>query len=167
MKKFGFLLSIFLVLALAAGCAGANDEDQKAENENGEVQEEKDGVREINKEIANDEIIQATLVDIKKVEDEIFGNSIEVKFEVVNKTDKTIEVQARQVSADGKMVDESALSMSQEIAPGKSADAVLTIMEFEGTALPKMEENFEMVLHVFSWDDMDFEKNYPVKVEFK
>lgn len=166
MKKYRFLLSIFLVLALAAGCGGTTDDADDKKSENGVVQEEKEGIRKINQEIANDEVIQATLVDIKKVEDEVFGNSIEVKFEVVNKTDKTIEVQARQVSADGKMIDESMLSMSQEIAPGKTADAVLTIMEFEGTELPKMEDNFEMILHVFSWDDMEFEHDYPVKVEF-
>ena len=39
-------------------------------------------------------------------------------------------------------------------------------MEFEDTSLPKMEENIEFILHVFSWDDYDYEMDYPVKVEF-
>ncbi|MBM7598933.1 hypothetical protein JOC34_001290 [Virgibacillus halotolerans] len=30
-----------------------------------------------------------------------------------------------------------------------------------------MEEELEMKLHIFSWDDMEFEEDYDVKVEFK
>lgn len=69
-------------------------------------------------------------------------------------------------AVEKKMVDESMRSMSQEIAGGQVADAVLTIQSLEGKELPSMEENFEMLLHVFSWDDMDFEEDHEVKVEF-
>lgn len=62
-------------------------------------------------------------------------------------------------------VDEPMLHMSQEVVAGKKADAVLEIENFDGD-LPDMEEELKMKLHVFSWDDMDFDEDYEVKVEF-
>ena len=70
------------------------------------------------------------------------------------------------VSADNKMVDDMLYSMSTEVSPGKLADCVLKIEEYEGYTFPKLEENLEMKLHIFSWDDYDFELDYPVNVTF-
>lgn len=121
---------------------------------------------EVNQLIIDDKNIKATLVSIVEETDDIWGKSIKVTFEVENKMDKTIDVQAREVSADNKMVDEMQYSMSTEISPGKLADCVLTISEYEGYTLPKLEENLEMKLHIFNWDDYDFELDYPVNVTF-
>lgn len=73
----------------------------------------------------------------------------EVKFEVENKQSETITFQAREVSADGKMINDSMLSMSQDVSSGKKADAVLTIQNYNGN-LPAVTKDFEMLLHVFS-----------------
>lgn len=171
MKRLNIFLCMLLVFGLLVGCADFKEDGEENRNRDSKTEKQtlkkKEGVIEINLPIADDDIVQATLIEIKKDKDVLFGNTIEVKFEVVNKTDKTIEVQARQVSIDGKMVDESTIFMSQEIAPGKSADAVMTILEFDDIELPAMEENLEMLLHVFSWDDFfDSNYDYPVKVEF-
>lgn len=176
MKKRILFLSIILGITLVVGACGeeAADSDSGAteeakaseDSEKGTGAEESGNVQEFDKEIVDNENVKAVLKSIEYIEDDIFGDSIEVTFEVENKRDDTIEVQAREVSADGKMVDESMQSMSQEIAGGKVADAVLTIQSLEGKELPSMEENFEMLLHVFSWDDMDFEEDHEVKVEF-
>lgn len=178
-KKFFVIGVIALMLGLLAACGGetTNVEEKdvakvEAKDKNGDAadkeKEAESDVKELNQEIVDNENIKATLVSVEKKSDETWGDSIEVTFEVENKREDTIEVQAREVSTDGKMVDESMLSMSQEISGGKKADAVLTIENLEeGGKLPPIEENLEMVLHAFSWDDMDYEENQQVKVEFK
>lgn len=87
-------------------------------------------------------------------------------FDITNKRDHSIEVQARSVSVDDRMIDETILSMSQEVAPGKSATAKLTIQEFEGYEFPQFEKNLEMTLYFFSWDNVDYEEEHPVSVTF-
>lgn len=110
--------------------------------------------------------MKATLVSVERKTDSLFGDSVEVTFEVENKRSDTIEVQAREVSADGKMIDEAMLVMSQEVSSGKKADAVLTIQNFEEDGeLPAMEENIEMLLHIFSWDDFDFTEDHEVTID--
>jgi len=56
--------------------------------------------------------------------------------------------------------------LSQEVSGGKVADDVLEIQNYNGDELPNMEENLEMILHIFSWDDMENEANFDVKIEF-
>ena len=98
--------------------------------------------------------------------DKIWGNSYEVIFDVENKRSESSEVQARSVSADGRMIDDMLLSMSQEVAPGKSAYATLKISEFDGYEFPELKSDFEMTLHIFSWDNYDYTEDHPVKVTF-
>lgn len=139
----------------------AADEADQEESADGEVYE-------FNQEIADTDNFKATLVRIEKSYDDFFDSEIiEVAFEVENKLENALEFQARQVSINGKMVDESLLIMSTEVAGGKSADAVLTIQDFEGGELPALEGDFEMLLHVFDWEDFDFEDNAEVSVDFE
>ncbi len=178
MTKYKFILISFLALFMLTACG-----DNKEENVNGTVEndnEENAGAgdndkteegsknveNEINEVIVDNENIKATLVKIVKVSDEVWGNSIEVIFDIENKRTDSIEVQARSVSADGRMVDDTLITMSQEIAPGKAATAKLEIMETEGYEFPKLTSDFEMTLHVFSWENYDFEEDHPVKVQF-
>lgn len=169
-KLILFPLLIFVLLINACGTTEENMSGTVNENENNkttdETEEAKKEENEINKVIVDNENVKATLVKIVKKNDDIFGNSVEVVFDIQNKRKDTIEVQARNVSVDDRMVDETILSMSQEIAAGKSATASLTINEFEGYDMPKFDKNFEMKLYFFSWDNMDFEEEHPVKVTF-
>ena len=173
MKKivFVFLLVGMIVISLT-GC-GDSEEVDSSSNPDGETgeqeemqEEDQNKVDKLEYIIADDEEIYAELVEIRYLEDEIWGNSIELSFALENKTDQTLEFQARELSADDKMIDDATVVFSEEVAGGKKADGVLEIMEFEDTSLPKMEENIEFILHVFSWDDYDYEMDYPVKVEF-
>ena len=54
-----------------------------------------------------------------KKNDALWGQSYEVVFDVENKRADTIVVQAREVSADGRIVYETLIAMSDELAPGK------------------------------------------------
>lgn len=151
-----------------------NDENTTRNNENEETEEvesdeehnENEGwTKEFNQEIANNDHIKATLISVEHIIDETWDEErFEIKFEVENKRDDTIEVQAREVSADGKMVDDSLLFMSQEVSGGKKADAVLKIQSYDGD-LPSMEDNIEMLLHIFSWDDFDFREDHKVIID--
>jgi hypothetical protein len=46
------------------------------------------------------------------------------------------------------------------------ADCVLTISEYEGFTIPALEKNLEMTLHIFSWDEYNFELELPVYAAF-
>ena len=181
MKKFLLLLLAMMVVAGLAACGESeveekevsavessddNEESADAEEEETDAGDESEA-KEFDQEIVDNDNFKATLVSVEKIEDKDWDEErIDIKFEVENKRDETVDVQAREVSADGKMIDESMLIMSQEVAGGKKADAVLTIENYDGD-LPDMEEELEMKLHIFSWDDMEFEEDYDVKVEFK
>lgn len=178
MKKVMLLLMTFLLVAFLAACgdesdASANDTEESSEETSDdaaeeETEENEGQVYEYNQEIADNDNFKATLVSIEQSYDEFFESDvIEVTFEVENKRDDAVEFQARQVSIDGKMVDEMLLSMSQEVAGGKSADAVLTIEDYEGGEIPALEGDFEMLLNVFSWDDMDYDEEAEVNVTFE
>ncbi|NLY78381.1 MAG: hypothetical protein GX072_00320 [Lysinibacillus sp.] len=173
MQKLLYLISVTSLLLLAA-CGDTTEEDlggnvdTDTTNENTEQQAEdtSNNEKEINEVIVDNENVKVTLVKIVSKSDDIWGNSVEVVYDVTNKRSDNIEVQARNVSVDDRMVDETLLSMSQEVAPGKSATATLTINEFEGYEFPKFENNFEMTLHIFSWDNMDYTEEHPVSITF-
>jgi hypothetical protein len=151
--------------------SATNNEDSSkdaAEAEDTEEVSDDDTFKEeINTVIVDNESIKATLLSVEKIVNKDWDEEkIEVTFEVDNKREDTIEVQAREVSADGKMVDDMMLFMSTEISSGKRAVAVLTIQNYSGD-LPEIEKDIEMLLHIFSWDDMDFEEQHAVVIEFK
>jgi ABC-type glycerol-3-phosphate transport system substrate-binding protein len=177
MKKLLALPLLLMVFLTACGetevqdkeVASVESADKSADTATEETKTEETDTekKELNQLIVDNENIKATLISIEKIIDTDFDEEkIEVKFEVENKRADTIDVQAREVSADGKMIDESMLSMSTEIAAGKKADAVMTIQNYEGD-LPAVENDLEMLLHVFSWDNMDWEESHQVNVEFK
>lgn len=121
--------------------------------------------QEINEEIVNNDELQATLLRIERKEDVFFEEVYNVIFEVENKLDHQIAVQARQVSADGEEIDETILSMSQNVDPGKKEKAVLQVLNMDGYEFPNIEENFEMILHVISFENFNYMEEYPVKVQ--
>lgn len=182
MKKIALLLLATIISIGLVACSGETTKEEKEvssvnssdkNKEKANVDEEKDdeqaeeNVQEFNQVIVDNDTFKATLTSVEKIVDKEWDEErIEVTFEVENKRDETIEIQAREVSADGKMIDESMLMMSQEVAGSKKADAVLVIQNYDGD-LPKIEEDLEMKLNVFSWDNMDLEELYDVKIEFK
>lgn len=163
-KALSILIGVLLIGVLAA-CGGDTDtQTDSAGQENGQNDSDK---KEFNQEIVDNDNVKATLVSFERENDDTFGDTVEITFEVENKRSDTIVVQAREVSADGKMVDDGLLTMSQEVSSGKTADAVLTIRNYEDEELPPMEENIEMLLHIFSWDDMDFREDHDVTIDLK
>lgn len=121
----------------------------------------------IAKEVVNNESIKATLMRIESGDDPDWGGEYhEIVFEIENKTDLNIVIQARNVSADGKMVDEANVFMSQEITPGKKADATLTLQDFGDGKIDEIKENIEVTLAVFDWD-YALEEEHTVKVDLK
>ncbi|SIT73913.1 hypothetical protein [Edaphobacillus lindanitolerans] len=181
------------LMALILGCAtitlaacGSGDSDASTDKDGQAQQAEESGdaagakndskeeakgddtfSKEYNEVIADNENIKATLRKAEHIIDKEWDEEkFVVTFEVENKREDTLEFQANEVSADGKMIDDSMLSMSQEVSGGKRADAVLTIENYEGD-LPSLEDNIEMLLHIFSWDDMDYSEDHAVTIDLK
>ena len=107
------------------------------------------------------------MISIEKIVDKEWDEEkYQVKFEIENKRTDNIGVQAREVSADGKMIDESMLMMSTDISAGKRADAILEIQNYNGD-LPEINRNFEMVLHIYSGDSYDVIEEHELVIEMK
>lgn len=186
MRKLLFILATFVLSIGLAACSGTETEEKAVESveltddeedteteDNPEEEteaedeaEEEEGLQEFDKEIVDNESVTIHLVSVENIVDNDWDEEkTEVTFEVENKRDNTIEVQPREVSADGKMIDDMMYFMSQEVSSGKLADAVLTIENFDGD-LPNMENDIEMILHIFDWEDYDFELDVDVSIEF-
>ena len=166
MKKTLLALSSLFILSSIPVYAQNEDRIAEIEAQIKELQlelKELKGDSNVEQIITNDNEFLIKFVEIKEKEN---GERYEVIFEVENKTDTNIEVQARTVSVDDMMVDGSLLSMSQEVAPGKKAKAVLSFRDYSGdNELPELTGSLEMDLHIFSWDDYDFGVDYPVIIE--
>ena len=174
MKK---ILSITLVLLLCLGVVGCTTQEtvEPAQTGTGTVATttekpeptKNENLREYNKVLVDNENLRAELLSIEYMYDDIFDQEvIEVTFDIKNKQDFPIEVQARSVSINNRMVegDDVLVAMSQEVGPGKSAYAVLSIRNFGDKGRLKLEGNFEMTLHIFNWDDWSYKVDIPVSV---
>lgn len=150
---------------IEASVENAEQNSQSTVNTTEKVKEDK---KEYNQEIVNDEYLKVTLMSIDRIVDTTYNDEkIVVSFDVENKRDKLMAVQARQVSINDRMVDESLLSMSTEIAPKKSAIAKLNMQSYNDEPLPELTGNLELTLHIIDWDDYDFEHEVPVKISLK
>ncbi|MCG3088269.1 hypothetical protein [Sporosarcina cyprini] len=177
MKKLISLSLVALLLLLGACSSTSSSSEKEIKSASGEEKTQKTEAtdeaaddnqkKELNQAIADTENVKVTLLNVEKVVDKEWDEEkFLVNFEVENKREDTIEVQAREVSADGKMVDDSMLNMSTEVSGGKKADAVLTIQNYDGD-LPALEENLEMILYIFSWEDDNFEEKHQVTIDLK
>ena len=173
MKK---LLVVGLSALMLAACGNAEVTEKKVDKvestekaspeEQAAEQKQVDTIK-VGKQIADTPTMKATLVSVEKVVDKEWDEEyVDVKYEIENKLDKTIVIQAREVSADGKMIDEGMLDMSQEVAAGKKADAVMRVQNYEGE-LPTIETNLEMLLLAIDNDTYEDIEQHKVNVDFK
>ncbi|MBB6447105.1 hypothetical protein [Bacillus benzoevorans] len=119
---------------------------------------------EFHTEITNTKKIKATLSSIENKYDEVMGEYKVVTFNVENRSDQAIEVQALNIFADGKRINQGSASMSQEIKPGKKEECILTLQSYASSELPPIEEKIELELHIFSWSH-DFSEDYDVEIK--
>lgn len=180
MRKTRKMLGVALVLLLCLGVVGCTT--QEASSTTPEVVEptetaettteqpeltKNENLREYNKVLVDNENLRAELLSIEYTYDDFFDQEeIKVIFDVKNKRDYAIGVQARSVSINDRMVegDGVLVAMSQEVGPGKSAYADLSIQGFGKGKLPKLEGNFEMTLYIFNWDNFKPLEEIPVSV---
>lgn len=173
MRKYLFTLFAVLLLVLAA-CGGEAEEKEVSsvesngqdaeENAEDEQETEQEESKEVDEVIVDNDNLKATLVDIVKVEDKEWDEEkYEINFEIENKRNETIEVQANEVSADGKMIDDF-ISFSETISGEKQADATMVVENYDGD-LPEMKNDLEFIFDVFS-HDFEYEEQHDVKIEF-
>ena len=179
MKKYLLLImSLFIALYLVAcgkvvtekkqveSVSTAKDEQSSDVVEQVEETEDESEIRDFNEVIADTDNLKATLISIEKVVDTTFNDEYyNVNIEIENKREDTIEVQAREASADGRMIDDM-IVFSETVAGGKIADATMRIKNYDGD-LPPLEDNLEFILHPFSFDDYEFEDDTKVIIEMQ
>lgn len=172
-KSLVFIMSLFVIMVLAACGSTSNEVESEVEKDEKKTEEvaEKETKEKSNESVSeviyDDNNIVITYLGIEKESDSIFGDSIKIKFDVENNNDRNIVIQSENLSADGRMVNESLVTMSEEIAAGKVGAATLNIIELGDEELPSMEEEIELTLRVFDWDDLDFRIDVPVKINLK
>lgn len=146
------------------------EEAETTEDDDSNDEELPEGIEEIyefNEVFEDNENVYVELLSIMRVYDEeLDEEGIGAVFEVENKTDRDLEVQSRSVSINDRMVDDSLPELSQEVAAGKSAEVILSLESYDGSVeIPDLEDNFEMVMNIFDWDDMDFAEEVDIFVE--
>ena len=179
MKKIT-LFSVGLVSLMLLGACGDKEVTQKVTEASVESveqvittelsseEEEKNDKVEYNQSIIDDENIKVSLIDISHNINKMYDEEkYVVSFDITNKREEKIDVQAREVSINDRMVDEGLIMMSTEISGGKSATAKLEIQDYSGEELPELVGNLEMVLHTFDWETMEYEHDVPVKISLK
>lgn len=176
MKKLLLMLLASFVFVLGA-CSETEEKEvsslEASEKNSEEVYEEDEEIEEeieeeteeLDQTLVDNDNLKAVVTGIKKIDNKEWDEeSYEISIEIDNKRDDTIEVQAHEVSADGVMIDDMVF-FSETVAGGKHSNAVMGIENYEGD-LPEMEKDLEFILSVFSHDDMDYEDNHDVKIEF-
>lgn len=81
-------------------------------------------------------------------------NDYDVNFLIENTSNRTLEIQVRETSINGFMVDPT---YSMEVASNKKAESSMTISgkDAERTPMSKV-ENIETKFHIFDWNDDNF-----------
>lgn len=172
MKKLLILLASAVLLLSACGEVETKEKDvgsvessDKAKGKESESKETEEAETEIEKVVADDEYIKATLVSIEHKVDDLFDEEkYVVNITLENKTENKIMVQARDVSIDGTMVDDMVM-FSQDVAGNKKANGKLEIQNYDGD-LPEMNEDIEFTLTVIDEESFDTVAEHEVNVDF-
>lgn len=189
MKKLLSVFAVFMVIFVLGACGETTSEDKKinsvesssSENktnnndanedvEASEVNNEDNNVvdegelEEVGEVIADDDYIKATLENVERIKDDIFGDSHRINIKLENKTSNKLVVQSDDVSIDGTMVDDMVV-FSQDVAGEKNANGKLEIMSFDED-LPEMNENIEFKLIVIDDESFDRVAEHDVKIDF-
>lgn len=152
---FLFIVSVLMLTACGddEGDAeeGSNDtteEDEAAEESTDEV------IKEFNDIIVDTDTAKVTLVNVEKHEDPVMEEEYYlINVEIENYHDKTIEVQTREFSMDGKMQDDLAF-FSETVSADKSSDASIRVHNYDGD-LPELEDNFEFIMIILEEENYD------------
>lgn len=169
MKKLSILLTSLLLALTLAACGETETEDKNVSgvnssgqeetvepegDEENEQEDEEDAEKELSEVILDDEVATVTVTGIVTESDSIFGDEHKIKMLIENKSDSTIEVQSREVSIDGFMVDDMVF-FSETVAAGKKANASMDIMALGDDDLPELNENIEFTLKIIDRDSFD------------
>lgn len=66
------------------------------------------------------------------------------------------------------MINNSLYMLREEISPGKSVVSTLVIEDYQDQVkIPNLENNFELTLEFFDWDELGYEVLVDVDVDFK
>lgn len=128
----------------------------------------------INETFADDDILTGELVEIEFLSDEFYDEDdelfkydrYELRLEIENHSDETLEMEAREVSINDRMVGEGIFYNGYIVSPGKSAQVIFElgdISQTDGIELPPLENNFEMVLRLHT-EDYETIGEYPISV---
>ncbi|MFC7685702.1 hypothetical protein [Ureibacillus sp. GCM10028918] len=143
----------------------ATENATETETEGGE--EAAPAEEEVSEVIVDDANVTITYQGTTTQEDDIFGKTASIKFQIVNKLGNSIEVQSRELSTDNVMVDETLIAYSETVAAGKTANTSIEISEYEGYDFPTFNENIELTLIVMNGDTWDTIAEYPVNISVK
>lgn len=173
-KALILLMSLITAIGLAA-CGGETTQEKEVGSvETGDKSNEAevDGEDESEETESYDEVLldsdnaKVVLESISHVKDEMFDEEYHVvKLAIENKLDKTIVIQADEVSIDGLMVTDNVF-FSEEVAGGKKANGKLEIQTFD-EELPPLDENLEFKLLVIDEESYETMEDEKVNIDIK
>lgn len=176
MRKITILLmSLFATVGLVA-CGGETEEKEVGSVETGEASEAEevsenddeaeDETEDYDEVLLDSENALVTLESISHVKDETFDEEYHsIKLTIENKQDKTIVIQADEVSADGLMVTDNVF-FSEEVAGGKKANGKMQIETFDED-LPPLDEELEFKLLVIDEESYETLEEQQISVSIQ
>ncbi|MGX7108885.1 hypothetical protein [Facklamia miroungae] len=175
MKKSLMLLASMMMLG---GVPVFAQDEEKIEELRTEIKELKEELKEKETElkdltgedekyiITDDEDFFIKYIEVNEKDDEDLGYYYEFVFEVENKTDKTMNILAEDVTIDDDLVDEKMVFLSEEIEAGAKDQIILKIQSLdEDEKVPELDDDLEMMLKLVNDEDPDLNIDYPVQIE--
>lgn len=143
--------------------------EKAVSNGSKEDTEAKEVVTEKNIVVVDDATAKITITGFVMKKDTLFGDSADLKVEIVNKSNKTLEVSTSEISVDGMMADDLVV-FYETVASGKTAKGTVSFEDWltdEGEEIPAFKENIEgkfIVMDGTSYDQLS-ESAFNVKLK--
>lgn len=184
-KKRFWLLGVMLlgIIVLFGACAAvfsavdeelsnSNTTTEKAITDGADTNESENTKEKVSKKnivVIDDANVKVVITGFASTEDDIWGDSADLKFEMTNKTKGTLVIQSSEISVDGVMADDLVI-FSETVAAGKTAKGNLSFEAWfmeEGEDIPAFEDNIEGKIIVLNESDFNQLSESPFKVNLK
>ncbi|MGF3073454.1 hypothetical protein ACQV2T_07910 [Facklamia sp. P13069] len=116
--------------------------------------------------ITDDKDFFIKYVEVNEKDDEELGYYYEFVFEVENKTDRTMNIMAEDVTIDDDLIDKKMVFLSEEIEASAKGEIILKIQSLEeDEEAPELDDDLEMTLKLVNEEDPDLNIDYPVSID--
>lgn len=164
MRKNFIAITLFISLIFLTACQtkqvhlsieGVNDEHTKGL---------KVGTTNVNEVVVDNTKYKITLLTINTTYNDNDGHTLKVKYEIQNKGEESITIQAKDLFADGSIIRDELVHLSQDITSNATAHAELAVIEAYPYFFPDPREELDMSLVISTITDTSTPDVIPITI---